>query len=85
MIHTKITANDTFVNVSFRVPKSYIGKELDIIAFKANEGFLQNTTASNVPEWHKAIVKNTKENLIKNPESAKNWEDVKKELDNEFL
>jgi hypothetical protein len=41
MIHTKIIPNDTLVNLSFRVPKDYIGKEVDVIAFTQNEG-LQN-------------------------------------------
>ena len=38
MIHTKIIPNDTLVNVSFYVPKDYIGKEVDVIAFTQNEG-----------------------------------------------
>lgn len=38
MIHTKITPVDTLVNLSFYVPKDYIGKEVDVIAFTQNEG-----------------------------------------------
>lgn len=38
MIHTKIIPNDTLVNLSFYVPKDYIGKEVEVIAFTQNEG-----------------------------------------------
>jgi hypothetical protein len=38
MVHTKIVPEDTMVNVSFRVPKEYIGKEVEVIAFTQNEG-----------------------------------------------
>ena len=38
MIHTKIIPDNTLVNLSFYVPKDYIGKEVEVIAFTQNEG-----------------------------------------------
>ena len=38
MIHTKIIPDNTLVNLSFRVPADYVGKEVDVIAFTQNEG-----------------------------------------------
>lgn len=45
MIHTKIIPSDTLVNLSFYVPKDYIGKEVDVIAFTQNEGLQSEETA----------------------------------------
>ena len=41
MIQAVIIPDNEIVNFSFKVPKNYIGKELEIIAFTRNEG-LQN-------------------------------------------
>ncbi len=41
MIQTVIVPDNQIVNLSFTIPESYIGKELEIIAFARNEG-LQN-------------------------------------------
>ena len=38
MIHTKIIPDSTLVDLSFYVPKDYIGKEVEVIAFTQNEG-----------------------------------------------
>lgn len=80
MIHTKVTPNDVLVNVSFYVPKSYIGKEIDIIAFSSNEGIQKS-----IPEWHKPILDKTLDNLKTKSKSTKSWKQLKKELDNEIL
>ncbi len=80
MIHTKVTPSDELVNVSFYVPKSYIGKELEIIAFAKNEGIQKTET---IPEWHKAIID---ERLVKRDESKSiAWDELQNTLDREFL
>ena len=38
MIQKIIIPDNTTVNLSFTIPDSYIGKELEIIAFAKNEG-----------------------------------------------
>lgn len=45
MIHTKIIPKSTLVNLSFYVPKDYIGKEVDVIAFTQNEGLQSKETS----------------------------------------
>ena len=45
MIHTKIVPDSTLVNLSFYVPKEYIGKEVDVIAFTQNEGLQSKSIA----------------------------------------
>jgi len=39
MIRTIVIPQRTTVNVSFSVPESYVGKELEVIAFTEKEGF----------------------------------------------
>jgi hypothetical protein len=60
MIHTKIIPNDTLVNLSFYVPKDYIGKEVDVIAFTQNEG-LQGKEASKKQVSFTALSIDTKD------------------------
>ena len=45
MIQKVIIPDNSTVNLSFTIPDSYIGKELEIIAFARNEG-LQNKELS---------------------------------------
>ncbi len=45
MIQKVIIPDNSIVNLSFTIPDSYIGKELEIIAFARNEG-LQNKETS---------------------------------------
>ena len=37
-----------------------------------------------IPEWHKAILDQRMENYKNNPESYREWEDVKKEIDTKY-
>ena len=60
MIHTKIIPDDTLVNLSFYVPKEYIGKEVDVIAFTQNEG-LQSKEVSKKQVSFTALSIDTKD------------------------
>ncbi len=60
MIHTKIIPDDTLVNLSFYVPKEYIGKEVDVIAFTQNEG-LQSIEVSKKQVSFTALSIDTKD------------------------
>jgi len=37
-----------------------------------------------IPEWHKAILDQRMENYKNNPESYREWEDVKKEINQKY-
>lgn len=37
-----------------------------------------------IPEWHKTIIDQRMENYKNNPESYREWEDVKKEIDTKY-
>ena len=85
MIHTKITPNDVLVNVSFYVPQSYIGKELDIIAFTQGEGIQNNFSDEPVEELKlsksdKAELTNRVEHYLENPNQLTTWDEVKENI-----
>ena len=85
MIHTKVTPNDVLVNVSFYVPKSYIGKEIDIIAFSSNEGIQKKAPISNINEISlseddKIELTNRVENFLENPSKVTSWEKLKEDI-----
>lgn len=42
MIRTNITPNTDKINLMLSVPKKYIGKELEVIAFAKDEGVEEN-------------------------------------------
>ncbi len=42
MIRTTIIPQQSNVNISFSVPESYIGKEMEVIAFSKKEGLETN-------------------------------------------
>ena len=45
MIRTFVTPNADTVNVSLSIPKDYIGRELEVIAFATDEGVQSNEQA----------------------------------------
>ena len=78
MIHTKVTPNDVLVSISFYVPKSYIGKELDVIAFAPTEGLQKNE--SNFSEKDRKELTNRVESYLQNPTKVIPWKEVKKNI-----
>jgi hypothetical protein len=42
MIRTLITPQTDTLNISLAIPKSYIGKEMEVIAFRKDEGIEHN-------------------------------------------
>jgi hypothetical protein len=88
MIHTKVTPNDVLVSISFYVPKSYIGKELEVIVFSSGEG-VQKSVAVNatvaMPEAHQPVIEKIMNEVNHNPKSDKSWKKLKDELDEDAL
>lgn len=85
MIHTKVTPNDVLVNVSFYVPKSYIGKEIDVIAFTSSEGIQKKVPISkkhkeSLSESDKIELTNRVESYLENPTQVTPWEKVKEDI-----
>ena len=44
MIRTVITPNQNVVHLSFTIPENYIGKEVEVIAFRTDEGVAGNAS-----------------------------------------
>ncbi len=44
MIRTVITPDQNVVHLSFTIPESYIGKEVEVIAFRTDEGAARNVS-----------------------------------------
>jgi putative addiction module component (TIGR02574 family) len=85
MIHTKVIPDDVLVSVSFYVPKSYIGKELDVIAFTQSEGIQKNTIVAqidglNLSKADKIELTNRVESYLENPTNVTPWEKVKEDI-----
>ena len=45
---------------------------------------IESVENTDIPEWHKTIIDQRMENYKNNPESYREWEDVKKEIDTKY-
>lgn len=62
-------------------------KESLFIELMKSLSFVKNIEAiesTDIPEWHKAIIDQRIENYKKNPESYRDWDDVRKELNQKY-
>ena len=82
MIHTKIIPNDILVNLSFYVPKDYVGKEVEVIAFQKEEGLTKKESTISMADFWGILSDDTAKSLKE--QVAKNKTDFEDRISKQF-
>jgi hypothetical protein len=71
-------------HISVTIPDNKVSLFIELMN---NLSFVKKVEATDnidIPDWHKDIIEERTENYKKNPESYKNWKDLKKGLDKKY-
>jgi hypothetical protein len=76
MIRTVITPTTSNFNITLDFPESYLGKEIEIIAFQKEEGLIKEKPKKSMADFWGSISDETAAELHKEVEQSRNeWED----------
>lgn len=70
--------------ITVTIPDNKEGLFIELMKSLSFVKKVETAEGTSIPEWHEAIIDQRTENYVNEPESFKQWDEVKKEINKKY-